>query len=148
MTTYESAAPGLDGGRRDLQRFTAAPRSSAYTAHLMDPQSPHAFFVAFSPRFRLAIGYVWKRADFPWMGIWEENRSRSSSPWNGATIARGMEFGMSPFPETRRRMIERGTLFGTPAFGWIPANAQVETEYWALAQRTAVIPESLAWPGR
>ena len=57
-------------------------RPSAYTAHLMDPAPRHAFFVAFSPRARLAFGYVWRRADFPWMGIWEENLSRPHAPWN------------------------------------------------------------------
>jgi hypothetical protein len=141
-------APRIDGGHEDLRRFTSAPRSSAYTAHLMDPQKAHAFFVAFSPRFRLAFGYVWKRTDFPWMGIWEENRSRKLSPWNGAAIARGMEFGGSPFPETRRQMIERGALFNTPTFRWIPAGTQVEAEYWALVDRTSVIPDSLGWPDR
>ena len=39
----------------------------------MDPGQETAFFVAFSPAARLAFGYVWQRADFPWMGIWEEN---------------------------------------------------------------------------
>ena len=32
----------------------------------------------------------------------------------GGRVTRGMEFGVSPFPETRRQMIERGPLFGTP----------------------------------
>jgi hypothetical protein len=140
------AAPRFDGSLEDLRRFTSAARSSAYTTHLMDPQSPHAFFLAFSLRFGLAFGYVWKRADFPWLGIWEENRSRKHSPWNGGSIARGMEFGVSPFPETRRQMIERGVHFGTPAFGWIPAHGQVQTEYWALVEPAPAVPDSLAWP--
>jgi hypothetical protein len=141
-------APRIEGGHEDLRRLTSAPRSSAYTAHLMDPQDPHAFFVAFSQRFRLAFGYVWKRADFPWTGIWEENRSRKHPPWNGEAITCGMEFGVSPFPETRRQMIERGRFFGTPTFRWIPAGTRVEAEYWALAARTSMIPESLGWPDR
>ena len=91
------------GGTVDLRRFTDAPASSAYTAHLMDQSRAEAFFVGLrsgSPaRVRLR---QWRRADFPWMGIWEENRSRPASPWNGREITRGMEFGVSPFPETRR----------------------------------------------
>jgi hypothetical protein len=112
----------------------------------MNREDTHAFFVAFSPRLRLAFGYVWKRADFPWMGIWEENRSRLQPPWIGATMARGMEFGVSPFPETRRQMIERGPLFDAPTFAWVPAKARVETEYWAVVDRAEAIPESLVWP--
>jgi hypothetical protein len=40
-----------------------------------------------------------------------------------------MEFGVSPFPESRRAMIERGTLFGTPGFRWIPGRTRVDVEY-------------------
>jgi hypothetical protein len=139
-------APRPDGGTEDLRRFATAATSSAYTTHLMNLASPHAFFVAFSPRLGLAFGYIWKRRDFPWMGIWEECRSRKQAPWNGATITRGMEFGVSPFPETRRQMIERGPLFDTPTVGWVPARGRIEPEYWAIIEPAAVIPEALAWP--
>ena len=125
-------APRSEGGTADLRRFTSANASSAYTAHLMSPGRPDAFFVAFSPRVQLAFGYVWKQADFPWMGIWEENRSRLNPPWNGETLTRGMEFGVSPFAESRRQMIDRGRLFGVPTYRWIPARTRVEVEYWAI----------------
>jgi hypothetical protein len=42
-----------------------------------------------------------------------------------------MEFGASPVAETRRQMIERGSLFGVPAFRWIPARTRVEVRYCA-----------------
>ena len=139
-------APLIDGGTTDLRHYTAADTSDAYTAHLADPDREHAFFVAFSASARLAFGYVWRRRDFPWMGIWEENRSRSHAPWNSATVTRGMEFGVSPFPESRRAMVERGHLFGTPAFRWIPARSQVIVEYWCVSERAEAIPEMLEWP--
>jgi hypothetical protein len=112
----------------------------------MDTRQLHAFFVAFSPRLQLAFGYIWKQHDFPWMGIWEENRSRQHAPWNGQTVTRGMEFGVSPFPETRRQMIERQQMFGIPAFRWIPAKTRVEVEYWILSHRADQIPGKLEWP--
>lgn len=124
-------APLAAGGSADLRVVNAADVSSGYTAHLMEPRED-AWFTAFSPTVRLAIGYIWKRADFPWLGIWEENRSRTQPPWNSATLTRGMEFGVSPFPETRRAMIERGRLFDTPTFRWIPAAARVDVEYWVI----------------
>ena len=139
-------APGGDGGTADLRRYTAAPASSAYTAHLMDPDREQAFFVAFAPGAQLAFGYVWRRADFPWMGIWEENFSRASAPWNGATLARGMEFGVSPFPETRRAMIDRGRTFDTPGFRWIPGRTRIDVEYRAVVLHARAIPDTLAWP--
>jgi hypothetical protein len=140
------AAPRRDGGITDLTTFTGAPASSAYTAHLMDPASSVAYFVAFSPAAKLAIGYVWKRADFPWLGIWEENKSRTAPPWRGEAVTRGMEFGVSPFPETRRAMVDRGTMFETPAYRWLPANGSLEAHYWIVLQTTDRIPESLEWP--
>jgi hypothetical protein len=138
-------APALNGGVVDLRVFTGAKRSSGYTAHLMNGAAT-AFFVAFSPRVELALAYVWKAADFPWMGIWEENHSRMTPPWSGRTMARGMEFGVSPMPETRDAMVQRGTLFGVPTFRPIAAGASIAVEYCALVQPAAVIPDSIVWP--
>jgi hypothetical protein len=136
-------APRRDGGTLDLRVLTGAASSSAFTTHLMDPEREHAFFVAFAPASRLGFGYVWKQADFPWMGIWEENYSRTHAPWNGKTLARGMEFGVSPMPESRRQMIERGRLFGVPAYRWLPAKARLEVEYCAVMTGADAIPETL-----
>ncbi len=135
------APPGAD-----LRVMNAAARSSAFTTHLMDPRSGRAFFVAFSPAHKLAFGYIWKQADFPWLGIWEENHSRAGTPWNGSTLTRGMEFGVSPIPESRRAMIDRGRLFGVPSYRWLPAKGRLEAEYWAVARSAEAIPESLEWP--
>jgi hypothetical protein len=54
-----------------------------------------------------------------------------------------MEFGVSPFPETRRDMIERGRLFDTPAFRWIPARTAIEVEYCATLFPADAVPESI-----
>jgi hypothetical protein len=135
-------APRVGGGSADLRLFTSERTSSAYTAHLMYADDRAASFVAFSPRFRLAFGYVWRPSDFPWMGMWEENCSRGGTPWNGATVARGMEFGVSPFPETRRAMVERGRLFGVPTYRWLPARGSIEAEYAITLQDADTIPET------
>ena len=139
-------APRIGGGTADLRVFSDAPVSSAYTAHLTDPGRQEAFFLAFSPDARLAFGYVWRRKDFPWLGIWEENLSREQAPWNSSTITRGMEFGVSPFPETRQAMVERGRLFETPGFRWIPAGSRVSVEYFCVSAVKEAIPETLEWP--
>jgi hypothetical protein len=139
-------APRAGGGTADLRLFTSAPRSSAYTAHLMSGADGRAFFVAYSPAAALAFGYVWNGADFPWMGIWEENCSRCASPWNGRTLTRGMEFGVSPFPETRRAMVDRGRLFETPTYRWLPASGSIDASYWIVLRTAASIPESLGAP--
>jgi hypothetical protein len=139
-------APRDDGGTVDLRVFNASLKSGAYTTHLMDPNQPDPFFIAYSPVSRVAFGYVWRQRDFPWMGIWEENRSRQQPPWNGRTITRGMEFGVSPFPETRREMIQRGELFGVPGYRWIPARTRVEVDYWIVCREADRVPERLERP--
>ena len=139
-------APRVDGDTEDLRVFNASSRSGAYTTHLMDPKQPVAFFVAYSPNSHVAFGYLWKQRDFPWMGIWEENRSREQPPWNGRTITRGMEFGVSPFPETRREMIQRGELFGVPGYRWIPARTRVSVQYSIVCVTLDRIPETFERP--
>ena len=139
-------APRQDGGESDLRQMHKTAPASGYTAHLADPQRDDAYFVAFSPQFRLAFGYVWKRADFPWLGIWEENCSRQASPWDGKTVTRGMEFGVSPFPERRRGMVDRSRLLNAPAYKWIASRGRLDAEYWISSQITDAIPESLNWP--
>jgi hypothetical protein len=139
-------APRAGGGTADLRTFTSSAESSAYTTHLMDVSREHAFFSAFSKPTGLAFGCVWERAAFPWMGIWEENLSRKGTPWSGRTLTRGMEFGVSPFPESRRQMIERGRLFDAATFRWIPARSRVSTVYWAVLAEADAVPEEIGWP--
>jgi hypothetical protein len=135
--------PRADGGIEDLRVFTSAAASGGFDTVLMNPQQDRAFFFAFSPTSRLLFSYVWKRADFPWLGIWEENYNREREPWNGRTLTRGMEFSASPFPESRRQMIDRGSLFGEQGYRWIPAKMKVQAEYHAFITTAASIPESL-----
>jgi hypothetical protein len=139
-------APRSDGGTCDLRQMQPTAPASGYTAHLADPMREDAYFVAYSPPYRLAFGYIWKPKDFPWMGIWEENCSRQQTPWNGYCIARGMEFGVSPFPESRRAMVDRRRLFDVPTCRWLPAMSRQEVEYWIYCQPSASVPEAISPP--
>ncbi len=139
--------PRIDRGTIDLRVYPSDEVSAGYTAHLMDPHREQAFFSAWNPASRLLFGYVWKRSDFPWLGRWEENHSRTNPPWNGNTLTCGMEFGASPMPETRRSMIERGSLFGVPGYRWLPARAKATVEYCAFARSAGAIPENVVWDG-
>jgi len=123
------SGPGRNGESVDLRVFTNSDRSSTFTTHLME--NP-AYFTATTDN--CTFGYRWNRDDYPWLGIWEENCDRHTPPWCGKTITRGMEFGVSPFPESRRQMIERRTMFGTPTYKWIPAKSQISTSYEAFFQ--------------
>lgn len=115
----------------DAEILSDAKASGGYAAYLMDKSCPISFFTAWSPTLRTAITYRWRTVDFPWLGVWDEDKCREHSPWNRRTLARGMEFGVSPFPETRRQMIDRNLLCDTPTYKWITARGQLTTEYFA-----------------
>lgn len=118
-----------------------ADNSGGYAAYLMDESRPFSFFTAWSPTLKTAITYRWRTEDFPWLGIWDENRSRTHAPWSGQTLARGMEFGVSPFPETRRQMIDRHSLFNKPTYRWIPARSSLNAEYEATVCHADSLPD-------
>jgi len=58
-----------------------------------------------------------------------------------------MEFGASPMPETRRAMIERGSLFGVPGYRWLEAKRTLTVDYCAFLMPAARVPESVEWDG-
>jgi hypothetical protein len=123
-------APLKGGGSYDLRIYSDRDVSAGYTAHLMDPSRGEAEWSASNGD--ITFGYRWRREDFPWCGIWEENCARQSPPWGGRSITRGMEFGVSPMPEPRRAMIGRGSLFGMPAYRWLPARGTLTASYVAF----------------
>ena len=132
-----------DGVKQDLRVYAQPTGSRGATTHLMDQRKEWAFFFAFSSRWNLLFGYVWKRADFPWLAIWDENCSVATPPWNGRTVTRGMEFGVSPVAESRRNMIDRKKLFGVPCFRWVPARTTLSVEYYAFAKPALSVPDNL-----
>ncbi len=137
-------APTHKNSVTDLRCFASNGRSSSFTTHLIDQTLDKAFFVAYMPSVQLLFGYEWKRKDFPWLGVWEENQSRLEQPWQGNTVACGMEFGVSPFPETKEQMVERGRLFGVPTFRWLRAREQMTLDYSAFIREGNGIPHAFS----
>lgn len=119
-------------GKVDL-RFMGRLPYGDFAANLMDPQQEHAWFSVLNPKLGLMVAYVWQRVDFPWLGIWEENRARKMSPWNGKSLVRGMEFSNSPFPVGLRKAVDRGRFHGLPTYRWLPARGQAAYDYSILA---------------
>jgi hypothetical protein len=90
------------------------------------------FVAALNTRHRLLFAYCFRRADYPWVTIWEENCARESAPWNGRARTRGLEFGSAPLPVTRREAFTRGPIFGTPTFSTVPARGRLTIPYVAF----------------
>ena len=107
-------APARGGGAVNLRTYPPEAACGDFSTHLNEGTT--AWFTALNPELRLAIGYIWDPNDFPWLGMWTENRIREVPPWNSRTMALGMEFGLSPWP---RPMPEE--LHGIATVGSIPS---------------------------
>ncbi|MFZ0685736.1 MAG: hypothetical protein WAM89_09340 [Terriglobales bacterium] len=123
------AAPAIDGGSADLARPFARDGKGLVAAVLLDPKRDLAFVAALNWRLGLLLGYCFRRSDFPWVTLWEENLSRSGPPWHGKIRARGLEFGSTPLPVGKEETFARGSLFDTPAFRRIPAKSELRVPY-------------------
>ena len=120
-------APGIKG--KVNLRTLGKGKSSDFSAQLMKPGLEKSWFSAVHPGMGLLVAYVWNRADYPWVGNWEENRARDFAPWSGRSITRGMEFANSPFPVPLREAVNMGRFQGEPTFRWLPARSSLEFRY-------------------
>jgi hypothetical protein len=120
--------PGADGKTADLRILREQPNSD-FSTQMMNPARDHAWFSAVHPGHRILVAYIWKRSDFPWLGNWEENRARTTPPWNGKELTRGMEFSTSPFPVGLRRAVTMNRFQGQPTYRWLPARGVITLDY-------------------
>jgi hypothetical protein len=118
--------------RRINLRTTPARRFGHYTAQLLNPELEIAFIAACNPRLKLLVVYAFQRADFPWVGNWEERYNRTAAPWRGKTFCRGLEFSTTPFAIPRRQTIAQGPLFGEPTYRWLPAKSKAQVRFLIL----------------
>ena len=124
-------APTKEGKRLNL-RTTPARRFGHYTAQLLSPIIEIGFIAACNPRLKLLVVYAFRRADFPWVGNWEERYNRTSAPWREKAFCRGLEFSTTPFAIPRRETIEQGPLFGEPTYRWLPAKSKAQVRFLIL----------------
>jgi hypothetical protein len=126
-------AQASNGEVISLREFPKGKKNSDFTATLADPtQMKNAWFTAVNVKKGLMIGYVWPSKDWPWIANWEENRFRDGKPWLSKGIARGIEFGTTPFPWSRKDAVKKGTLHDTPVYRWIDARGKQTITYAAF----------------
>lgn len=108
-------APGVEATTTvDLRRPFSQPGKGFIAGVRLNPQREVEFVLAVNWQMKLGVVYLFRRHDFPWMTLWEENRARKDAPWNGKAQARGMEFGTCPLPLGRDETMRRGKVFDTP----------------------------------
>ena len=144
--------PGARGETVDLRTIGRAYRKNCdFTTQHMDPERADAWASVVNPRQGVLLAYHWRRADFPWVGNWEENFGRTAAPWNGRSLVRGIEFANSPFPTTLAEAVSLCTLHGERTYGWLPARGSVKTAFRMLLlpadRRATGVSDIRATPG-
>lgn len=125
-------APDASGGTIDLREYPGKNKNSDFTANVMDPTRTWVYFTAINRKKHLLIGYLWPRKMWPWAANWEENHFRTGHPWNGKGLARGIEFGTTPFAYSKREMVKLGSLHGVPTYRWLAAKESQTVSYSAF----------------
>ncbi len=125
-----------DGSAADLRMFQKRAHAGTYVALLLDSGRANQFFALYHAGHRMAIAYVFPTAANYWIADWQENKSNRGLPWNGEVVARGIEFGSSPFAEGLKKSVERGSLYGAPAFRWIGGHQRLKTEFTVFVVET------------
>ena len=71
-----------------------------------------AFVAVSNPRLGLLLAYVFPGETFPWTALWYENGGSAYAPYDGKTVAWGIEFGTCALPLSRIEMLSSGPLLG------------------------------------
>ena len=134
-------APGIEGKQIDLSEPFTEDGTGFVASLLCEPSRATGFIALHNRKLGLAAGYVFDSSQFPWIALWEENRARTYSPWDGITRARGVEFGTSPMPAGLKEAREMKTLFDVPVYRTLAAGTRLSTTYHLFA--TELSPN---WP--
>jgi len=98
-------------------------RTDIVRSFQVDANSSYGWITAYSPSSNILIGYIWPRADYPWVHIWENVK-------DGNLIYMGLEFGDTaihqPFNEILKTAVN---LFGESTVGFIDAGETIEKKY-------------------
>ncbi len=113
----------------DLRVFSGTSQHRLLHSFLVEPSREWGFFTAFHPAFALLFGYVFRRTDFPWFNVWENNDANMQT--------RGMEFSNTPQHGTMKTLISSANVWGVPAYEWLDAHSTVTKKFIAFLHRIA-----------
>jgi hypothetical protein len=107
-------ATSVEGSAVDLQLPFLRAGVGFVAGARVDVSRQVGYVAALNWNYGIALVYCFRRRDFPWVAIWEENKARMDRPWDGSAQVRGMEFGTTPMPLGREAMRKQGSLFDMP----------------------------------
>jgi hypothetical protein len=124
------AGPGLP----NLNVFPSESPLSCVCTVALESEDDLAFVAVSNPRLGLLLAYVFPADTFPWVALWYEHGGITDAPYDGRTVAWGIEFGTCAFPQSRIEMLTSGPLLGRPRCGVLPALTTIHVSYEAILQ--------------
>jgi hypothetical protein len=115
----EGFAP--NGRGVDLRGLQDVLKTQTFYAVALDQSGPLNYFTMYSTDYPILIGFLLPTADHSWIIDWQNNQ--------GNHLARGIEFGTSPFDEGLKKSVERGSMLGIPTYQWITGRGKVTVRY-------------------
>lgn len=114
--------PLTKGGTVNLTTVPANETSLDLASCTIDPARTYGYITVLRPDKHLIFGYVFRRAEFPWLMSWMN--------YSGdARAARGFEFSTQPFDVSHRETVDTHEMFGVPTYKWLPAKAKLHTSF-------------------
>lgn len=115
-------APTVDGGQADIRVYPTDHAWLDLASCQLDVSRRLAYVTALHLEKHLVYGYVFRRADYPWLMSWMNFTGDDRA-------ARGMEFSTQPFDISHKDTVAMSPLFGQPTYRWLPAKSTIENKF-------------------
>ena len=115
----------------NLRTVRDVERSGYVNNFLIDPQREFGYFTAMNPEQRLLLGYLFRRAEFPWLNVWEANQPATND--QPAMLTRGLEFSNTPTHGSLKAMVAVPKLWEVPAYEWLNARGALVKRFCAFS---------------
>lgn len=109
----------------DLRRLTNDPAPDV-TSFVIDDEL--GWVTATNASKELLIGYIFKKADYPWLNIWRHVQ-------DGKPFARGLEFGTTGLHQPFPVLMTKPRIFGRPTFTYLDTGASATRQYTAFLMK-------------
>ncbi len=121
--TKDDKQQGIDL-RKSLTRYNAV------FSFVVKEDAEYGWITAFSPKYNLLLGYLWKRSDYPWIHHWQHFT-------NGMIQYRGIEFGTAGIHQPFKEILNTSSiLFGEKTFAFIDAGESISKNYFSFIYET------------
>lgn len=121
---------GITDEKSIIDIRSSANGCSSVFSFIVKNEAPLGWITAYSPKYQLLFGYLWKRKDYPWLNLWQD--------WEESEIRyRGLEFGTTGIHKPFHQILDEGNgkVFGENTFSYIDSGQKVSRSYLSFLHR-------------